>query len=83
MAYVTVEVDVGDVLDDVPDKYLLEEVERRNLGRTTADHLEDIDRALNRKDWDEVEYLLRTYVLPRLNFPRTRSRIHAALPGVN
>lgn len=67
MSTVTVEVDVGEVLDQLSDKELLAEVKERGLGATaealSLDRRDDLVRALEHRDWPEVEYLLRTYFL--------------------
>lgn len=65
MSTVTVEVDVDEVLDALDDKQLLREVQARKLDQLSLDggRKDELVRALERRDWPEVEYLLRTYFL--------------------
>lgn len=68
--YVTVNVDVDDVIGDIDDDDLLEEVKSRCLMKKAELGLkdewgrkDDLIRALTHRDWAEVEYLLWTYFL--------------------
>lgn len=64
-----VEVEIGDLLDEIDDADLLEEVKDRGLIKGEASlggddgRRDDLARAVMAKDWSEVEYLLRTYFL--------------------
>ena len=68
--YVTVNVDVDDVIGDIDDDDLLKEVKIRGLLKKAELGLkdewgrkDDLIRALTHRDWAEVEYLLWTYFL--------------------
>lgn len=62
-----VRIDIDDVLSELSDEQLLDEVKERGLTSKVpsfeGDRREDLVRALNRKDWEEADYLLRTYFL--------------------
>ena len=65
-AYVSVEVDINDVLSELTDDDILAELNSRQIqGAIVGDALEDLERALRRRDWQEVEHLLLTHVIPR------------------
>lgn len=65
-AYVSVEVDINDVLSELSDDDILAELSSREFqGAIVGDALEDLERALRRRDWQEVEHLLLTHVIPR------------------
>lgn len=61
MSQVMVYVDTDEVLGEISDKELLAEVASRKLdGRLEfGTDREILERALDRKDWEEVEYRLR------------------------
>lgn len=68
--YVTVDVDVDDVIGDIDDDDLLREVKSRGLLKKAElgmkdewGRKDDLIRALTHRDWSEVEYLLWTYFL--------------------
>lgn len=63
MSYITIDADC--VLDQLDDHELLSEVKERGLDDSSLEGVrkEDLVRAVAAQDWQEVDYLLRTYFL--------------------
>lgn len=65
-AEISVCVQVDEVLSKLSDDDILAELSSRQIqGAIVGDALEDLERALRRRDWQEVEHLLLTHVIPR------------------
>lgn len=68
--YVSVDVSLDDVISEISNEQLIEEARERGLDASgCGGRMEDLERALLHKDWEEVAYLVRTYVLPSQKAP--------------
>lgn len=65
MGQISIYVEADEVLHELSDADLIGEVRRRKMAAVQGeDRIADLERALDRRDWEEVGYLLRAYVLP-------------------
>ena len=78
-SYVSVEVEIDEVLSELSEDDLIAELSNRDLqGAIVGDALEDLERALRRRDWQEVEHLLLTHVIPRKRSHMVGGQLHRA-----